>query len=191
MKNIDELNPVWEQMICSLTGVAPDRVIAANQGRSMPDGTDLSASYLLTPVRAYGSPNFDYTDAPALEPIARALKYSTDYEVAINSTMIFQLSVNLFNEGAATAAMMIPNGNFRPDIASLLRRNKVGWFHTDQPGDLSALQDASLQSRHQCDLTLYAEVVTTYTVLRAAGFEFEVSDALTQHTLQSGKYNGS
>ena len=48
-----------------------------------------------------------------------------------------------------------------------------------------------MQPRYQCDLTLYAEVETTYAVLRAAGFSFEVTDALTQQKLQSGQYNGS
>ena len=47
MKDINDLNPIWQQIICSLTGAASNRVILANQGRPMPGGTELSASYLL------------------------------------------------------------------------------------------------------------------------------------------------
>jgi hypothetical protein len=191
MKDIDDLNPILQQIVCTLTGAAVNRVILANQGRPMPGGTDLSASYLLVPIRAYGWPTFSYEDVPADPPADPSLGSWTDYDVTMRSTMVFTLSVNLFNEGAATAAMSLPNGNFRPDIASLLRQNRIGWFRTSQPRNLTALQNAGMQPRYQCDLTLYAEVETTYAVLRAAGFSFEVTDALTQQKLQSGQYNGS
>jgi hypothetical protein len=146
---------------------------------------------LLVPLRAYGWPSLSHADVAATEPVDSSLGTWTDYEVTMSTTMVFQLSVNLFNDGAATAAMNIPNGNFRPDIALLLRQNKVGWFRSSQPRNLTALQNAGIQPRYQCDLTLYAEVETTYAVLRAAGFSFEVSDALTQKKLQSGQINGN
>ncbi|WP_416425587.1 hypothetical protein RAM80_07470 [Pseudomonas sp. App30] len=191
MKDINDLNPIWQQIICSLTGAAANRVILANQGRPMPGGTDLSASYLLVPLRAYGWPTFDYVDVPAVEPADPSLGTWTDWDVTMKTTMVFQLSVNLFNDGAGTAVMNLPNGNFRPDIASLLRQNKAGWFKSSQPRNLTALQNAGMQPRYQCDLTLYAEVETTYAVLRAAGFRYEVTDALTLRKLQSGQYNAS
>ena len=192
MKDIDDLNPLWQQVVCALTGAAPERVIPANRGRPGPAGTELSASYQLIPVRAYGCPVFDTVDVPPVEPVIPTLEPWTDYGVTMKTTMVFQLSVNVFNDGAATAAMKIPGGNFRPDIALILRRNKVGWFDTSQPRDLTTQQqDGGVQSRYQCDLTLYAEVETTYAVMRTAGFSFEVSDGLTQTKLQSGQYNGS
>lgn len=193
MKDINDLNPIWQQLVCLLTGAATNRVILANQGRPMPGGTALSASYLLVPIRAYGWPTFSYIDVPAsgVFPVDPRLGNWTDYEMTMHTTMVFQLSVNLFNEGAATAVLNFQNGNFRPDVASLMRANKAGWFKTSSPRNLTTLQNAGIQPRYQCDLTLYAEVDTTYAVLRAAGFTFEVIDAQTLQKLQSGQSNGS
>jgi len=191
VRDINELNPTLHQLVCLLSGAASNRVILANQGRPMPGGTELSGSYLLVPIRAYGWPTFSHTDVPAVEPVVPSLEAWTDYSTTMRTTMVFQLSVNLFNEGAGTAVLSFPNGNFRPDVISLLRRNKIGWFRTSNPRNLTALQNAGIQPRYQCDLTLYAEVETTYAVLRAAGFTLEVTDAMTQQKLQSGQYNGS
>ncbi|WP_213881204.1 hypothetical protein [Pseudomonas sp. dw_358] len=191
MRDINELNPIFQQVVALLTGADLNRVILANQGKPMPGGTALSASYLLVPIKAYGWPTLRYDDAVDLEPADPSLGDWTDYDVTMQSTMIFTLSVNIFNEGAATAAMSLPNGNFRADIAALLRQYRIGWFQTSPPRNLTVLQNAGIQPRYQCDLTLYAEVETTYAVLRAAGFSYEVSDALTKQKLQSGQYNGS
>ncbi|HEI6819096.1 TPA: hypothetical protein SJ432_004366, partial [Yersinia enterocolitica] len=54
METIEEMYPVFQQLISLAAAVPLDRVVLADQGRNPPIGNSLYATYNPVPVRAYG-----------------------------------------------------------------------------------------------------------------------------------------
>jgi hypothetical protein len=105
MESIEELHPVFQQLVQMAAGV--DTVILADQGKPAPIG--LYATYLPVPVRAYGHVRRERTEVPAIEPYDPELGDWTDFDEKVLTSMQFILSVNILNEGAATFAARSPS----------------------------------------------------------------------------------
>lgn len=172
MESIEELYPAFQQLVQLAAGV--ETVIRANQGKPAPSG--LYATYLPVPVRAYGHVRRDRTEVPATEPFDPELGDWTDFDEKALTSMQFILSVNILNEGAATAAMKLHNANFRGPISKFLYENKIAWRYVSDTRNLTGLMQAGVQPRYQSDIHLFIEASVSYTVLRAAGFSVEIRD---------------
>lgn len=172
METIEELHPVFQQLVQLATGV--ETVILANQGKPAPTG--LYATYLPVPVRAYGHVRRERTEVAATEPFDPELGDWTDFDEKALTSMQFILSVNILNEGAATAAMKLHNANFRSPVSQFLYAHKIAWRYVGDTRNLTGLMQAGVQPRYQSDIHLFIEASVSYTVLRAAGFSVEIRD---------------
>ena len=170
METIEELYPVFQQLVRLATGV--ETVILANQTAAPPNG--LYATYLPVPVRAYGHIRRERVEVPATEPTD--LEDWTDFDETALTSMQFILSVNILNEGAATAAMKLHNANFRGPVSQFLYAHKIAWRYVGDTRNLTGLMQAGVQPRYQSDIHLFIEASVSYTVLRAAGFSVEIRD---------------
>lgn len=170
METIEELYPVFQQLVRLATGV--ETVILANQTAAPPNG--LYATYLPVPVRAYGHIRRERVEVPATEPTD--LEDWTDFDETALTSMQFILSVNVLNEGAATAAMRLHNANFRTPVSAYLFENRIGWRYVSDTRNLTGRLQAGLQPRYQADIHLFIEAAVSYPVLRAAGFQIETRD---------------
>jgi len=168
METIEELYPVFQQLVRLATGV--ETVILANQTAAPPNG--LYATYLPVPVRAYGHIRRERVEVPATEPTD--LEDWTDFDETALTSMQFILSVNILNEGAATAAMKLHNANFRGPVSQFLYAHKIAWRYVGDTRNLTGLMQAGVQPRYQSDIHLFIEASVSYTVLRAAGFSVEL-----------------
>lgn len=170
MESIEELYPVFQNMVKLATGI--ETVILADQAGPAPTG--LYATYLPIPVRAYGHVRRKRVEVAATEPTD--LDGWTDFEETVCTSMQFMLSVNILNEGAATATMRLHNANFRAPVRDYLFAHKVAWRTVSDSRNLTGLHQAGLQPRYQSDIHLFIEAEVSYPVLRAAGFSVEVYD---------------
>ena len=172
METIEELYPVFQQLVKLATGV--DTVILANPTTAPPTG--LYATYLPVPVRAYGHSRRERVDIAPPEDFDPALGDWTDFDERALTSMQFILSVNVLNEGAATAAMRLHNANFRGPVSKYLFENSIAWRYASDTRNLTGKFQAGLQPRYQADIHLFIEASVSYTVLRAAGFQIETRD---------------
>lgn len=171
MESIEEMYPALQQLVKLATGV--DTVILADQGYPAPEG--LYATYNLVPVKAYGHVRRKRVDVPAVD-VDPSLGEWTDFEETALTSMQCMLSVNIHNEGAATAMMKLHNANFRAPIRDHLYANQIAWRYVSDARNLTGRLQAGLQPRYQADVHLYIEAAVSYTVLRAAGFTVEIRD---------------
>lgn len=77
----------------------------------------------------------------------------TDFNETACSALELMISVNFFNAGAAQAAMMLQNANFRLPVSQYLFQNKIAAL-CQHPRNLSALYQAGIQQRYQSDIQL-------------------------------------
>ncbi|MFC0227407.1 phage neck terminator protein [Serratia aquatilis] len=173
MQNIDELNPLFRQLVSLASGVMPEHVILADQGRSTElFGLELYATYNPIPIRAYGQTRHVREVVAAVEPTEPTLGDDwTDFSESACTAMEFMLSVNFFNAGASNAAMKLQNANFRAPISEYLFLNQIAWRYASAPRYLSAQWQAGIQPRYQTDIQLFVEHAVPYNVLRAAGVD--------------------
>lgn len=170
MDSIEELYPVFQRLVQLATGV--ETVILANQTTAPPTG--LYATYLPVPVRAYGHSRRERVDITPPEDFDPALGDWTDFDERALTAMQFILSVNVLNEGAATAAMRLHNANFRGPVSKYLFENSIAWRYVSDARNLTGKFQAGLQPRYQADIHLFIEAAVSYPVLRAAGFSVEL-----------------
>ena len=78
----------------------------------------------------------------------------TDFNETACSALELMISVNFFNAGAAQAAMMLQNANFRLPVSQYLFQNKIARRYASTPRNLSALYQAGIQQRYQSDIQL-------------------------------------
>ena len=112
-----------------------------------------------------------------VEPVDPSLGEDwTDFEETVCSSIEVMLSVNFLNAGAAQAAMMLQNANFRAPVSEFLFRHNMAWRYASNPRNLTGLFQAGIQPRWQTDIQLFIEHTVSYSVLRAAGVEIIPTD---------------
>ncbi len=178
MQEIDELRGPLQALVAMAAGIDIKAVILADQGRSAEEfGLSLYATYNPIPVRAYGQVRYKREDVVQVEDVDPGLGDDwTDFEESACTSIELMLSVNFFNTGAAQAAMMLQNANFRQPVSEYLFNNQIAWRYASAPRNLSALYQAGIQQRYQCDIQLFVEHRVTYSVLRAAGVEINTHE---------------
>lgn len=170
MKDLNELNTIYQGLISKCTNLTITNIILANQGRPPPD-ISLYATYNPVPIRAYGQPSVKTQLSVPQEEFDPDLGDDwQDFEVTKATAMEIMLSINFFNEGAAQAAMMLHNANFRHPVSEYLFKNKIAMRYVSNPRNLSAHYQSGIQPRWQADIHLFVEHEVSYAVLRAAGF---------------------
>lgn len=177
MKDISELHDTLRGLVSVCSGLDENRIILANQGRSPPKGEALYATYNPVPVRAYGQPSQTVTPAGPHEAFDANLGADwQDLAVITATSMEFMLSVNFFNDGAAQAAMLLHNANFRPPVSAYLFRHALAFRYVSNPRNLSAHFQAQIQPRWQADIFLFVNQEVSSDILRAAGFTLDLLD---------------
>lgn len=173
MREIDEMRIQIQALVAMAAGMSTDTVILADQGRSADAfGLSLYATYNPIPVRAYGQVRIQRKAVAPVEEVDASLGEDwTDFNETACSALELMISVNFFNAGAAQAAMMLQNANFRLPVSQYLFQNKIAWRYASTPRNLSALYQAGIQQRYQSDIQLFVEHSVSYSVLRAAGIE--------------------
>lgn len=170
IEDIDELNGVFARFVRDASGVP--LAILANQGGSRPEG--LYATYNPMPIRAYGHPRRLHNEVPAVEPVPTF--DWTDFEEVTISNLELLLSLNFFNDGSKNAAMRMLNCQFRSPIGEMLYFNGISVRDAGPVRNLTGLESAEIQSRHQVDVHMFVEMGISDTVLRAAGFRVKIED---------------
>ncbi|CND24377.1 LIC_12616 family protein [Yersinia pseudotuberculosis] len=177
METIEEMYPIFQQLISLATKTPLDRVVLADQGRTPPVGNDLYATYNPIPVRAYGQTRRKREFIPVIVETDPALGNDwQDLRETACTSMVFLLSVNFLNAGAATAAMHLANANFVTPVSDYLFHNKIAWRFVSNRRNLTGLLQAGLQPRYQADIHLFIEKTVSYTLLRAAGFDIQIRE---------------
>lgn len=170
IENIDELNSVFAKLVRDASGVP--LAILANQGGPRPEG--LYATYNPMPIRAYGHPRRLRNEAPAVEPVPDF--EWTDFEEVTISNLELLLSLNFFNDGSKMSATRMLDCYFRQPIGEYLYLNGISCREIGPVRNLTGLESAEIQSRHQVDVHMFVELSITDTVLRAAGFNVKIED---------------
>lgn len=178
MREIDELREPLQALVALVAGMTTQTVVLADQGRSTDEfGLSLYATYNPIPVRAYGQVRFTRDVVGPVEEVDPSLGEDwTDFNETACTSIELMLSVNFFNAGAAQAAMMLQNANFRLPVSEYLFKNKLAWRYASTPRNLSALYQAGIQQRYQSDIQLFVEHRVSYSVLRAAGVDIITHD---------------
>lgn len=178
MREIDELREPLQALVALAAGMTTQTVVLADQGRSTDEfGLSLYATYNPIPVRAYGQARFIRDVVAPVEEVDPSLGEDwTDFNETACTSIELMLSVNFFNTGAAQAAMMLQNANFRLPVSEYLFKNKLAWRYASTPRNLSALYQAGIQQRYQSDIQLFVEHRVSYSVLRAAGVDIITHD---------------
>lgn len=178
IENLNELYVGLHEILVLVTGIPAERVILASQGRPEPDGLEPYATYKPYVVRAVGHPRKERSLVPATEDFNEA-KLGPDWEdfeeITISQAEIM-LSVNILNSGASNLIWRVMNANFRWPVQERLYQLGIAWRNTSEARRLSAVDQAGIQSRHQIDINLYAGLSVTDSVLRAAGFSYDIVD---------------
>ncbi|WJV61001.1 hypothetical protein PCO87_13820 [Pectobacteriaceae bacterium C52] len=172
METIDELHDVLQQLVSLASGV--QTVILADQGRDAPTG--LYATYKPIPVRAYGWSQTRRELISATEDVDSELGQWQDLSETVATSMEFMLSVNIINEGGDTAIMRLQNANFRQPVSEFLYRNEIAWRHVSTCRNLTGILQAGIQPRWQADIHLFIEQTISYELLRAAGFDIQLTN---------------
>ncbi|CFQ59550.1 Uncharacterised protein [Yersinia frederiksenii] len=177
METIEEMYPVFQQLISLAAAVPLERVVLADQGRNPPIGNSLYATYNPVPIRAYGQTRRKREFIPAIAETDPALGEEwQDLQETACTSMEFLLSVNLLNSGTATAAMHLANANFVTPVSDYLFRHKIAWRFSSNFRNLTGLLQAGLQPRYQADIHLFIEKTASYALLRAAGFDIQIRE---------------
>lgn len=172
MESINELYDVFQQLVTLTSGV--ETVILADQGRDAPTG--LYATYKPIPIRAYGWSQRRRELTPAIEESDPSLGQWQDLRETVDTSMEFILSVNIINEGADSAIMRLHNANFRQPVSEFLYRNEIAWRHVSTCRNLTGILQAGIQPRWQADVRLFIEHTVSYELLRAAGFDIQLTN---------------
>lgn len=172
MDNIDDLYTVFQELVVLASGVG--KVIPADEGRDAPTG--LYATYKPIPIRAYGWSQRRRELTPATEDTDPALGQWQDLRETVATSMEFILSVNIINEGADSAIMRLHNANFRQPVSEFLYRNEIAWRHVSTCRNLTGILQAGIQPRWQVDIHLFIEHTVSYELLRAAGFDIQLTN---------------
>jgi hypothetical protein len=174
MRDISELYSLLQELVSVCSGLNTTRIVLADQGQSPPAGNTLYATYNPLPVRAYGQPSQRLEFAPAHEEHEGYLGTDwQDLEEITVSSMEFMISVNFFNEGAAQAAMMLHNANFRSPVSDYLFLNGLGFRYVSNPRNLSTHFQSGIQPRWQVDIHMFIDHEVSSDILRAAGFSLK------------------
>lgn len=148
----EQLFDVVRQIILTVTGV-PECILADPNAPS-PRGEYASVEPMLS-LNQRGQANTIRKDtAPVSSPIGPV----NNVDVDTRAQVIANCSVNFYRGDARYRAGRLFQCNKRPDISTLLFKNKIGWNGTDQVNDLTALQSKRHEQRSQITLRLMYEL---------------------------------
>jgi len=175
IESISDLDVGLWELLQTITGLAPNRVIKAGQGK--PADNVLYATYKPYIVRAVGHPRRrrELVQAEDYNESLLGLDYQ-DFDETVISQVEIMLSVNVINTGARDIVARLPNANFRWPVQEKLHTLGIAWRNTSEARRMTGILQAGVQSRHQIDINLYAGLSVTDRVLRAAGFSYTIED---------------
>ena len=177
-ETLDALQVEVADLIRAASGV--NAMIQADQGQAPP--SELYGTYKIHPIRAYGQPRDTRALTPAEEPGPTddwedlAITTISQMELMVSVNFIQPVASDATGYGARDAAWRLHNSNFRATISERLYNAGLGWRYASDVRDLTGLDRAGIQQRHQVDVYLVAEMSITDTVLRAAGASVSITD---------------
>lgn len=155
----DNLYTLVHEIITTVTGLAGDHVIPADDNEQSPDNT--YASIKIGASRGQrGQANITKTDTALVSsPIGDV----RDIQHDIKAQVTVDVSINFYRGSAIENATKLFQANKRPDISVILYTASVGWKNVSAVNDLTALQSKEREQRSQITLTLMYENTSSVT----------------------------
>ena len=186
MQSFDDLIVPIHDVLCRAMNLPSARVILANQDRAGPI-SESYATYLPTPLRAYGWPSRKSKEIPAVEDFDPAIGAEwTDLEHTLSTNWIVHVSVTAFNKNAATNIAKLANSHLRDDILYLCHKHEISFRNISNVRNLSAVMQGSTQPRYNVDIEMWARLDVSINILRAARVPFTIRDKDSSNILIEG-----
>lgn len=181
----DEIYDVFHQIITTVTGLAGDHVIPADDNKKSPDNA--YASIKVGQARGQRGHANQYLKNTDLVP--SPIGQVRDVSHGIRAQLTCDISVNFYREGSGFNASLLYQASKRPDISQLLFQAGIGWRNSNAINDLSALQSKEIEERAQLTITVWYEQsqnVTTNAIYSAAiSVENEDGDTIQTEIIDS------
>ena len=181
----DQIYDVFHQIVTTVTGLAGDHVIPAEDNKGAPSGPYASIKVGASRgQRGHANQSLKDTDL-VTSPIGQV----RDVEHDIRPQVTNDISINFYRGTAGEFASMIFQANKRPDISQLLFQAGIGWRNSGPINDLTALQSKEMEQRAQLTVTVWYEqsqkIVTNAIYSATVSVENEDGDTLQTETIDS------
>ena len=181
----DTLYNLVHAIITTVTGLAGDHVIPADDNEESPDNA--YASIKIGASRGQrGQANITKSNTALVDsPIGQV----HDVNHAIKAQLTVDVSINFYRDNAIEKAVNLLQANKLPNISELLFAADVGWKGVSAINDLTALQSKEREERSQITITLLYE--HTQSVITNAIYQVQIiaenenSDELQTETVSS------
>lgn len=181
----NEIYDVFHQIITTITGLAGDHVIPADDNQPAPDGAYASIKVGQTRGQRGHANQVLKNTALVTSPIGQV----RDVEHDIRPQVTNDISLNFYRAGAGENAGLMYQANKRPDISQILFQAGIGWRNASAINDLSFLQSQEMEERAQLTITVWYEQtqkVTTNAIYSATvSVENEDGDILQTETIDT------
>lgn len=151
----NELYDLVHSIVATVTGLANDHVIPADDNEESPDNA--YASIKIGASRGQrGQANITKSNTGLVSsPIGNVRDVNHD----IKAQVTVDVSINFYRGNALENAVNMFQANKRPDISALLFTANVGWRNANPINDLTALQSKEQEERSQITITLMYEQI--------------------------------
>lgn len=167
---ISELYKPIKDVMTAATGV--NRILLSGQGEPVITGTYGTYNPIL--VRAYGAPRHEQTDVAAIAPIPSFEWQDMAWDTI--TAVELMVSVNFLGPDSRDVIWQLQRANYRLPVQEMLRQYGMAWRYTSDVRDLTAIEQADVQLRYQCDVNLFVETMHRDIIYRAASVETQVFD---------------
>lgn len=164
----DDLYNLVHTIITTVTGLAGDHVIPADDNEESPDNS-YSSIKIGTSRGQRGQANIAKSNT-ALVSSNIGLVRNVNHD--IKSQVTVDVTINFYRGSAMENALNLFQANKRPDVSSLLFTANIGWKGVSAANDLTSLQSKEREERSQITLTLLYE--QTQSVVTNAIYSVEV-----------------
>ena len=149
----EEIYDLVHTVINTVTGIATDHIIPADDNEESPDNAYASIKVGVRRGQR-GQANITKSNTDLVSsPIGDVYDVNHNIKAQIN----VDVSINFYRTNAIENALNLFQANKRPDISDLLFTANIGWKGTGAVNDLTALQSKEREERSQVTLTLLYE----------------------------------
>lgn len=164
----NELYDLVHTVIATVTGLAGDHIIPADDNEESPDNA--YASIKIGSSRGQrGQANITKSNTAL---VASPIGQVRDVNHEVKAQLTVDVIINFYRDNAIEKAVNLFQANKLPNISDLLFAANVGWKGASAINDLTALQSKEREERSQITLTLLYE--QTQSVVTNAIYSVEV-----------------
>ncbi len=181
----NDIYDVFHGIITTVTGLAGEQVIPADDNENAPSGSYASIKVGLSRGQRGHANQYLKNTELVDSPIGQV----RDVEHDIRPQVTNDISINFYRDGAGEFASAMFQANKRPDISQILFQAGIGWRNAGPINDLSALQSKKIEERAQITITAWYEyqykVVTNAIYSSSISVENEEGDIIQTQTVSS------